>query len=59
LVYAGLVDKNEAISWLERNYENKEAAKISLIEVEPLLDPLRGDPRFEKLANQIIPPEGK
>jgi TolB-like protein/Flp pilus assembly protein TadD len=56
LVYLGLGDKSEAVNRLERSYQNKEAAKISLVKVEPLLDPLRGDPRFENLANQIVPP---
>jgi len=59
LVYLGLGDKSEAVNRLERSYQNKEAAKISLIKVEPLLDPLRGDPRFEKLANEIVPPNVK
>jgi TolB-like protein/Flp pilus assembly protein TadD len=59
LVYLGLGDKKEAINWLERSYQNKEFAKASLIKVEPLLDPLRGDPRFEKLANQVVPPDSK
>jgi TolB-like protein/Tfp pilus assembly protein PilF len=59
LVHLGLGDNNEAVSWLERSYRNKEAAKISLIKVEPLLDPLRGDPRFERLANQVVPPDVK
>src|SRR3989442_4513461 len=59
LVYLGLGDKNEAINWLERSYQNKEAAKLSLIKVEPMLDPLRGDPRFERLANQVVPPDVK
>ena len=54
LVYLGLGDKSEAVNRLERSYQNKEAAKISLIKVEPLLDPLRGNPRFEKLANEIV-----
>jgi TolB-like protein/Flp pilus assembly protein TadD len=57
LVYLGLGDKNEAINWLERSHREKEAAKISLIKVEPLLDPLRGDPRFEKLVDRILPPQ--
>jgi adenylate cyclase len=59
LVYLGLGDKNEAVNWLERSYQNKEFAKLSLIKVEPMLDPLRGDRRFEKLANQIVPPDAK
>ena len=57
LVYLGLGDKTEAINRLERSYRDKEAAKINLIKVEPMLDPLRGDPRFEKLANQVVPPK--
>jgi len=59
LVYLGLGDKNEAVNWLKRSYQNKEAARIGQIKVDPMLDPLRGDPRFEKLANQIIPSEAK
>jgi tetratricopeptide (TPR) repeat protein len=59
LVYIGLGDKNEAVNWLERSYKNKEFAKLSLIKVEPMLDPLRSDPRFEKLANQVVPPDAK
>jgi len=59
LVYLGLGDKSEAVNHLERSYQNKEAAKISLIKVEPLLDPLRGDPRFERLANQVVPPQAR
>jgi hypothetical protein len=30
-----------------------------MIRVHPFLDPLRGDPRFEKLANQVVPPDAK
>jgi len=59
LVYLGLGDKNEALNWLERSYQNKEAARIGQIKVDPMLDPLRGDPRFEKLANQIVRPNAK
>ena len=55
LVYIGLGDKEEAINWLEQSYRQKEGVDISLIRVHPFLDPLRRDPRFEKLANQIVP----
>src|SRR4029077_6169786 len=56
LVYLGLGDKNEAINWLEQAYKNKEAARIAQIKVDPLVDPLRGDPRFEVLVNRVLPP---
>jgi TolB-like protein/Tfp pilus assembly protein PilF len=54
LMYLALGDKNEAIDWLERSYQAKEVS-IAYIKINPRLDPLRGVPRFEKLANQIIP----
>jgi hypothetical protein len=44
---------------LERSYEQKEYEMIALLKVHPLLDPLRGDPRFEKLVNKVVPPDSK
>ena len=54
-----LGDKNEAIEWLERSYQNKENSLITTINVDPLLDPLRGDPRFEALVEKVIPRDAK
>jgi TolB-like protein/Flp pilus assembly protein TadD len=48
--YLRLGDKSQAIDWLEQSYRNKEPF-ITSIKVNPLLDPLRKDPRFQKLAN--------
>jgi TolB-like protein/Tfp pilus assembly protein PilF len=59
LVYVRLGDKNEAIEWLQRSYQNKEYDLITTINVNPLLDPLRGDPRFEALAEKVIPRDAK
>jgi TolB-like protein/Tfp pilus assembly protein PilF len=53
--YVRLGDKNEAIAWLQRSYQNKEYGLITTINVDPMLDPLRGDPRFEALAEKIVP----
>jgi tetratricopeptide (TPR) repeat protein len=55
LVYLAL-NKNNAVDRLEQSYRAGEAASISYIKVDPMLDPLRGDPRFEKLVDQVIPP---
>ena len=55
LVYLALNDKNEALDRLEQSYRAGEAASLSCIKVDPMLDPLRGDPRFEKLVDQVIP----
>jgi hypothetical protein len=52
--YVGLGDKNEAMNWLERSYAQKEVDIFS-IRVNPLLEPLQGDPRFEALAQKVLP----
>jgi TolB-like protein len=59
LIYLSLGDKSKAIDCLEQSYRAKESGIIIYIKVDPMLDPLRGDPRFEKLANQIVPPESR
>jgi TolB-like protein/tetratricopeptide (TPR) repeat protein len=55
LVYLGLGDKEEALRWLEQSYQDRAGSDIGFIRVDPLLDPLRGDPRFEALAEKIAP----
>src|SRR5437867_1411017 len=55
LVYLGLGDKGEALRWLEQSYQDRAGSDIGYIRVDPLLDPLRGDPRFEALAKKIVP----
>ena len=55
IVYLALGDKEEALRWLEQSYQDRAGADIGWIRVDPLLDPLRGDPRFEALAEKIVP----
>src|SRR5438552_9108163 len=55
LVYLGLGNKEEALRWLEQSYQDRAGSDIGYIRVDPLLDPLRGDPRFEALAKKIVP----
>ncbi len=55
LVLTGLGDKEGAIDALERAYRNGEGNDIYIIRVDPLLDDLRGHPRFEALAEKILP----
>ena len=55
VVYLGLGDKEEALRWLEKSYEDHAGADIGWIRVDPLLDPLRSEPRFEALAEKIVP----
>jgi hypothetical protein len=55
LVYLGMSDKDHAIDELERAYRENDGNDIYNIRVDPLLDDLRGDPRFEALAEKIVP----
>ena len=55
LVYLGLGDRNEALNWLEQGYHEHDGFNIGPIRVDPLLAPLHGDPRFEALAEKIVP----
>jgi serine/threonine-protein kinase len=52
LVLAELGKKDEAFAQLERSYREREAFH-AYIKVEPLLDPLRSDPRFASLLSRI------
>jgi TolB-like protein/Flp pilus assembly protein TadD len=55
LAYLGLGDKEEALRWLEQSYQDRAGSDVGWIRVDPLLDPLRGDSRFEALAEKIVP----
>jgi TolB-like protein/Tfp pilus assembly protein PilF len=55
VVYIGLGDKTKAIDYLEREYQNHDNIDTAWIRADPMLDPLRGDPRFEALAEKILP----
>jgi len=57
LVYLGLGDKEEALHWLEQSYQDRAGSDIGYIRVDPLLDPLRGDPRFEALVQKVVTPK--
>jgi TolB-like protein/Tfp pilus assembly protein PilF len=57
LVYLGLGDKQEALRYLERGYEDRAGELLRYINVEPILDPLRGDPRFEALVQKVVGPK--
>jgi tetratricopeptide (TPR) repeat protein len=56
LPYAALGEKDKAFSALERSYENNEIP-IVLLKVDPRLDGLRSDPRFNELLRKIGLPE--
>jgi TolB-like protein len=55
LACLGLNKTDEALAALDESYQTREAIAISHIRVDPLVDSLRGNPRFEALAEKIIP----
>jgi tetratricopeptide (TPR) repeat protein len=55
-IYAQLGDKERAFAWLEKAYE-KHNKGIYKLKVEPLLDPLHNDPRFDDLLRRMNIPE--
>jgi TolB-like protein/tetratricopeptide (TPR) repeat protein len=57
LAYLGLGDKEEALRGLEKSYQDRAGDALRYIRVEPLLDPLRGDPRFEELVTKVFAPK--
>jgi tetratricopeptide (TPR) repeat protein len=54
LMYIGLGDKERAIDELERAYREGAGNDVYSIKVEPILDDLRGQPRFEALVQKIF-----
>jgi len=54
LVYLGLGDKRQAMDWLEKSFAKRQP-DLNTLRFDPLLKPLHGDPRFEALAEKILP----
>ncbi|SRR6266516_412702 len=55
-VYLGLGDKEQALRWLEKSYENREDGFI-WINSDPAWDSLRSEPRFQSLARRVGLPQ--
>ena len=52
LVYTGLGEKQEAFKWLEEAYSAHDVGLVYL-KIDPCLDPLRSDPRFDDLLQRV------
>ncbi|HLW53076.1 MAG TPA: tetratricopeptide repeat protein [Candidatus Angelobacter sp.] len=52
ILYAGLGDKDQALAWMEKAYEER-ADLLTWLNVEPMMDDVRGDPRFLNLIRRI------
>ena len=52
MMYAALGDADRAFEWLDRAYEERRGWLVYL-NVEPMLDGLRADPRFRRLVERM------
>ena len=55
IVELGLGDRVSALDWLERGFEDRDGFDMAVIRIDPYLDPLHGEPRFDALAERILP----
>lgn len=54
LTLLGLGEKEHALAELERAYQTHDTNYLFVIKTDPLLDDLRGDPRFEALVRKVV-----
>jgi tetratricopeptide (TPR) repeat protein len=54
VIHLGLGEKDQAVDWLEKDAREQTGFEINFIRVDPYLDPLRGEPRFEALVSKVV-----
>jgi TolB-like protein/tetratricopeptide (TPR) repeat protein len=52
LIYAGLGEKEEAFAWLEKSFVARDKG-LTYLKIDPCLDPLRSDARFQDLVRRV------
>ncbi|MEY2487073.1 MAG: adenylate cyclase [Verrucomicrobiota bacterium] len=57
ILHLSLGDRDQAVRWLEQAYVERDGYEIGIIKVDPMVDSLRGDPRFKALAQKVIGPK--
>src|SRR5438552_1699317 len=57
LLYISLGQKDQALAALEQSYAERDGDDIGVIKVDPLLNSLHGNPRFEALAQKVVGPK--
>jgi len=54
LMFLALGDKERAIDEMERAYRERASLDVYWVKVDPMLDDLRGNPRFEALVQKVF-----
>ena len=52
-IYLGLGEKQKALDWLDKSYEDQESA-CWYLKVDPIYDSLRNEPRFQALLRKVF-----
>lgn len=52
VIYIGLAEREQAFAWLERAYQDRNELLV-MLKVDPRLDALRSDPRFNELMRRV------
>ena len=55
-IHAGLQENDQAFAWLERAFKHR-STWLTYLKLEPQLDPLRSDPRFQNLLRRVGLPD--
>jgi tetratricopeptide (TPR) repeat protein len=56
-IYAGLGENEKAYAELETALQERDWRMSALLKVEPMLDPLRDDPRFKEMLKRLNLPQ--
>jgi TolB-like protein/Tfp pilus assembly protein PilF len=54
MIHLGLGEKDQAMDFLEKTYEDRDGYNIAFIKVDPFFDSLRGDSRFAAFVQKIF-----
>jgi len=55
VIHVALGEKDQAVEWLEQGAREYSALpNLAFLKLDPYLDPLRGNPRFEALVQKIV-----
>jgi TolB-like protein/DNA-binding winged helix-turn-helix (wHTH) protein/Tfp pilus assembly protein PilF len=54
-IYSALGENDEAFKWLEKAYDTRDG--ISYLVADPMMDPLRSDPRYARLVERLHLPQ--